>query len=84
MSGSFAQLVWLIAGTSFVTFPSASLLPGIISVPVRSDLGPDLVLAALNRGDKVIATARARSASQLDDLKARGAETLELDVYHCS
>jgi NAD(P)-dependent dehydrogenase (short-subunit alcohol dehydrogenase family) len=39
-----------------------------------------LTIAALNRGDKVIATARKRSLSQLEDLKSRGAETLELDV----
>lgn len=39
-----------------------------------------MAIAALNRGDKVIATARARSLSQLEDLKGRGAETLELDV----
>lgn len=36
--------------------------------------------AALKRGDKVIATARARSLSKLDDLKALGADTIELDV----
>lgn len=39
-----------------------------------------MTIAALNRGDKVIATARKRSLSQLEDLKIRGAETLELDV----
>uniref|UniRef100_A0A0W0GBX8 Uncharacterized protein n=1 Tax=Moniliophthora roreri TaxID=221103 RepID=A0A0W0GBX8_MONRR len=43
-------------------------------------LGRDLTLAALRRGDKVIATARARSISQIDDLKAKGADTLEIDV----
>ncbi|ESK85511.1 retinol dehydrogenase 8 [Moniliophthora roreri MCA 2997] len=43
-------------------------------------LGRDLTLAALRRGDKVIATARAKSISQLNDLKAMGADTLELDV----
>ncbi|KAL0574491.1 hypothetical protein V5O48_007466 [Marasmius crinis-equi] len=43
-------------------------------------LGRDLALAALNRGDKVVATARSRSIGQIDDLKAKGAETLELDV----
>ncbi|KAL0057871.1 hypothetical protein AAF712_015478 [Marasmius tenuissimus] len=43
-------------------------------------LGRDLAIAALNRGDKVIATARARSISQIDDLRAKGAETIELDV----
>ncbi|KAF7964696.1 hypothetical protein HWV62_9359 [Athelia sp. TMB] len=39
-----------------------------------------LTLAALERGDKVIATARARSMPQLSDLKAAGADVLELDV----
>lgn len=39
-----------------------------------------MVLSALSRGDKVIATARACSMSQLDDLKAKGAEAIELDV----
>ncbi|KAG5640096.1 hypothetical protein DXG03_001233 [Asterophora parasitica] len=45
-----------------------------------SGLGRDLTLAALERGDKVIATGRARSLAKLDDLKARGADILELDV----
>ncbi|KAK7021899.1 hypothetical protein VNI00_017188 [Paramarasmius palmivorus] len=43
-------------------------------------LGRELTLAALRRGDKVIATARARSLSQIDDLKEKGAETIQLDV----
>ncbi|ESK94777.1 serine 3-dehydrogenase [Moniliophthora roreri MCA 2997] len=43
-------------------------------------LGRELTLAALRRGDKVIATARVRSLSQIDDLKEKGAATLELDV----
>ncbi|KAF8645764.1 hypothetical protein AX16_007631 [Volvariella volvacea WC 439] len=43
-------------------------------------MGRDLTLAALKRGDKVIATARAKSVAKLDDLKAAGADTLELDV----
>ncbi|KAF9035048.1 NAD(P)-binding protein [Hymenopellis radicata] len=45
-----------------------------------SGLGRDLALAALARGEKVIATGRARSLQQLDDLKEKGAATLELDV----
>ncbi|TFY55976.1 hypothetical protein EVG20_g9115 [Dentipellis fragilis] len=45
-----------------------------------SGIGRDLTLAALNRGDKVIATARARSLGQLDALKEMGANTLQLDV----
>ncbi|KAK0447192.1 hypothetical protein EV421DRAFT_1789303 [Armillaria borealis] len=43
-------------------------------------LGRDLALAALERGEKDIATARARSLHLLADLKEKGAETLELDV----
>ena len=39
-----------------------------------------LVLAALERGDKVIATARGSSLAKLDDLKVKGADVLELDV----
>ncbi|KAG6867739.1 hypothetical protein C0993_011770 [Termitomyces sp. T159_Od127] len=45
-----------------------------------SGLGRELVLAALHRGDKVIATARARSLNKLIDLEAEGADILELDV----
>ncbi|KAJ2921724.1 hypothetical protein H1R20_g15370, partial [Candolleomyces eurysporus] len=47
---------------------------------VCSGLGRDLALAALARGDKVIATARGRTVSKLEDLKTAGAATLELDV----
>ncbi|KAH6915606.1 short chain dehydrogenase [Coprinopsis sp. MPI-PUGE-AT-0042] len=43
-------------------------------------LGRLLALAALERGDKVIATGRARSFSKLEDLKAKGAAVIELDV----
>lgn len=46
----------------------------------RSGLGRELVIAALERGEKVIATARGGSLSQLEDLKALGADVLELDV----
>ncbi|KAG5735327.1 hypothetical protein E4T56_gene11047 [Termitomyces sp. T112] len=45
-----------------------------------SGLGRELVVAALKRGDKVIATARERSLDRLDDLKIKGADILELDV----
>lgn len=45
-----------------------------------SGLGRYLTIAALKRGDKVIATARGRSLSKLDDLRTRGADVLELDV----
>ncbi|KAK7038827.1 hypothetical protein VNI00_010457 [Paramarasmius palmivorus] len=41
-------------------------------------LGRELTLAALRRGDKVIATAR--TVSQISDLEAKGAAVLELDV----
>lgn len=40
--------------------------------------GRELVLQALKRGDKVIATAR--NVSKLADLEASGAKTLALDV----
>ncbi|KAF8874875.1 hypothetical protein CPB84DRAFT_1829302 [Gymnopilus junonius] len=43
-------------------------------------LGRDLALEALKRGEKVIATGRARSVDKLDELKAKGADILELDV----
>ncbi|KAK7464239.1 hypothetical protein VKT23_006405 [Stygiomarasmius scandens] len=43
-------------------------------------LGRQLALAALAKGDKVVATARARSLQSLDDLRVKGADTLELDV----
>jgi len=42
--------------------------------------GRALALLALERGDKVIATSRARSFSKLADLKERGAVVMELDV----
>jgi len=45
-----------------------------------SGFGRDLVVAALERGDKVIATARGRSVSKLAELKDLGADVLELDV----
>lgn len=43
-------------------------------------LGHELALAALARGDKVIATARARSLHKLQKLQEYGAEVVELDV----
>lgn len=43
-------------------------------------MGRYLALAALARGDKVIATARGRSFAKLEDLKQKGAAVLELDV----
>ncbi|KAJ3503282.1 hypothetical protein NLJ89_g8502 [Agrocybe chaxingu] len=43
-------------------------------------LGRDLALEALNRGEKVIATGRARSIAKLAELQAKGADILELDV----
>ncbi|KAF5335527.1 hypothetical protein D9611_012141 [Ephemerocybe angulata] len=45
-----------------------------------SGIGRELAFFALARGDKVIATARGRNISKLDDLKAAGAATMELDV----
>ncbi|OBZ65288.1 hypothetical protein A0H81_14703 [Grifola frondosa] len=43
-------------------------------------IGRFLTLAALERGDSVIATTRARSMPQLADLETRGANILQLDV----
>ena len=37
-------------------------------------------MAALRRGDKVIATARGRSINKLADLQEKGADVLEIDV----
>jgi len=45
-----------------------------------SGLGRELTLELLKRGDKVIATGRARSIAKLDALKEKGADTIELDV----
>ncbi|KAI0318661.1 NAD-P-binding protein [Amylostereum chailletii] len=45
-----------------------------------SGLGRELAFEALDRGDKVVATARKHSFERLDDLKTAGAYTLELDV----
>lgn len=45
-----------------------------------SGLGRELALEALKRGEKVIATGRSRSIAKLDDLKAKGADVIELDV----
>ncbi|EPQ58827.1 NAD P-binding protein [Gloeophyllum trabeum ATCC 11539] len=45
-----------------------------------SGIGRELAIAALARGDQVIATARARSMGALTHLKEKGAALLELDV----
>lgn len=46
----------------------------------RSGIGRELTLAALARGDKVIATTRAQSFDAIKDLKTLGADIFELDV----
>ncbi|KAF5340171.1 hypothetical protein D9758_014998 [Tetrapyrgos nigripes] len=74
-----------INGTSLSSFSLSSLMSSQqqlvwVITGTSSGLGHDLTLAALARGDKVIATARARSIGTLDDLNAKGADTLELDV----
>lgn len=46
----------------------------------RSGFGREFVLSALARGEKVIATARARSIHKLENLGAEGASVLELDI----
>ncbi|TFK50389.1 short chain dehydrogenase [Heliocybe sulcata] len=45
-----------------------------------SGVGQELAVAALDRGDQVIATARARSFDMLASLKKKGASVVELDV----
>ena len=47
---------------------------------ISSGIGYDFALAALARGDKVIATARPKSIHKLDGLQKKGANVLELDV----
>ncbi|KIY73994.1 NAD(P)-binding protein [Cylindrobasidium torrendii FP15055 ss-10] len=42
--------------------------------------GRELALAALERGERVIATARASSVHKLDDLREKGAAVIELNV----
>lgn len=79
---SSSPLVWVITGTSFVPL---RVLGSYISIAAnasihRTGLGRLLTVAALERGDKVIATARAQSMDLLDDLRSKGADTLELDV----
>lgn len=76
------QLVWLITGTSYVTHlhtrrPTWSLTNGTSH---RSGFGRELALQVIERGDKVIATARGRSFSKIAELKEKGADTYELDV----
>lgn len=82
-----SQLVWFITGTSYVYFLSPSVFVTLtitFYAHARSGLGRELALAALKRGDKVIATARARSISQLDDLKkhadSSNLSVMELDI----
>jgi NAD(P)-dependent dehydrogenase (short-subunit alcohol dehydrogenase family) len=52
------------------------------SIPLiyRSGIGRELTLAALKRGDKVIATTRSQSFHTIQDLQTQGAAILELDV----
>ncbi|KAF9560041.1 short chain dehydrogenase [Agrocybe pediades] len=45
-----------------------------------SGLGREMAIAALNRGDKVIATGRNMSSGKCEDLRSRGADLIELDV----
>lgn len=76
-----SPLVWLITGTSCVVRPEVALvfcLTIILGIQVRHRTLPSH--RCTQSGDKVIATARARSLAQLDDLKNLGAATLELDV----
>lgn len=74
-----SELVWLITGTSYVDWHPREH-PASLNVFGSSGLGHTLSLAALARGDKVIATTRARSFPQIEGLKTAGAAILELDV----
>ena len=48
---------------------------------IKARIGRELTIAALKRGDKVIATARPRSFEAIKDLKLFGAEvTAHIDV----
>lgn len=77
------QLVWFITGTSYAlpvvtrSYIKESLIPRAF---LSSGFGKELSLALLERGDKVISTARARSLPKLAELKEKGAATLEFDV----
>lgn len=84
-----STLVWLITGTSCVSFepfytPLFTLRAHTIP-RCSSGIGYELALAALRRGDKVIATTRQRSFSQLQadpELKKFDTQVavLQLDV----
>lgn len=63
------------SSTDASTAPSAKVW---LVTGCSSGLGREVALAALARGDRVIATAR--SAAKIEDLKRRGAHTTELDV----
>ncbi|KAF8918439.1 NAD-P-binding protein [Mucidula mucida] len=62
------------------TIDTGSTRLDIVSFTTSSGIGRELAFAALRRGDKVIATGRQRSIRQLEDLRAAGADVLELDV----
>lgn len=72
--------VWFITGkfTIFSFFQYEKLILKLNPAGASSGLGYWLTLEALSRGDFVIATAR--SLSRLEDLKKKGACTMELDV----
>ncbi|KAF8212903.1 hypothetical protein K438DRAFT_1957485 [Mycena galopus ATCC 62051] len=72
------------AGPDFIPLERAYFAPEAIKhlnlheKNCGAGLGRDLALAALKRGDHVIATAR--SVTKLTDLKDKGADVLQLDV----
>ena len=82
------ELVWFITGTSYAFHCStvallpivadSSFFPIFFHTQLRSGFGKELSLALLERGDKVISTAR--SLNKLAELKQKGAAILELDV----
>ena len=76
--------VWVITGCSYVGIlvsPPFIIIHRLYRThEFRSGIGRELTLAALERGDKVIATTRAQSFDAIKDLKAFGADIFELDV----
>jgi NADP-dependent 3-hydroxy acid dehydrogenase YdfG len=71
-----APMVWFITGK---TTPWHAQKPILIPQEgCSSGFGRELVLAALARNDKVIATAR--TASKIEDLKEAGADIMPFDV----
>ena len=61
-----------------LTNPKTNMAKVWLITGASSGLGQEISLAALEHGDKVVATAR--NPAKLEDLKAKGAVTAKLDV----